>query len=46
MECSYKNRSHFENISKEKIRRHIFVVYVLIYPLLKLGEIGQIHYEF
>ena len=35
MECSYKNRSHWKNISKEKIRRHVFVVYVLIYPLSK-----------
>ena len=33
MECSYKNRSHWKNISKEKIRRHVFVVYVLNYPL-------------
>ena len=28
MECSYKNRSYCKNISKEKIRRHVFVVYV------------------
>ena len=37
MECSYKNRSHWKNISKEKFRRHVFVVYVLIYPLSKFG---------
>ena len=37
MECSYKNHSHCKNISKEKIRRHSFVVYVLIYPLSKFG---------
>ena len=36
MECSYKNRSQ-KNISKEKIHRHRFVVYVLIYPLSKFG---------
>ena len=47
MECSYKNRSHCENISKEKIRRQLFVVYVLIYPLSIFGlAIGQIPYEF
>ena len=34
---SYKNRSHWKNISKEKIRRHTFVVYVLIYPLSDLA---------
>ena len=27
-ECSYKNRSHWKNISKAKIRRHVFVVCV------------------
>ena len=27
----------WKNISKEKIRRHLFVVYVLIYPLSKFG---------
>ena len=37
MECSYKNRSHCKNISKEKFRRHVFVVHVLIYPLSKFG---------
>ena len=37
MECSNKNRSHGKNISKEKIRRHVFVVCVLIYPLWKFG---------
>ena len=37
MECSYKNHSRWKNISKEKIRRPIFVVYVLVYPLSKLG---------
>ena len=37
MECSCKNRSHCKNISKEKICRHVFVVYVLIYPLSKFG---------
>ena len=26
MECSYKNRSHWKDISKEKIRRQFFVV--------------------
>ena len=35
MECSYKNRSHWKNISQEKIRRQPLVVYVLIYPLSK-----------
>ena len=35
MECSYKNRSHSKNISKEKNCRHILAVYVLIYPLSK-----------
>ena len=34
-ECLYKNCSHWKNISKEKFRRHCFVVYVLIYPLSK-----------
>ena len=37
MECSYKNRSCWKNISKEKIRRLVFVVHVLIYPLSKFG---------
>ena len=37
MECSYKNRSHWKNISQEKIRRQSFIVYVLIYPLSKFG---------
>ena len=48
MESSYKNRSHWKKISKEEIRRHVFVVYVLIYPLhyQNLGAIGQIPYEF
>ena len=49
MECSYKNRSHCENISKEKIRRHVFVVYVLTYicnHCQNLEAIGQIPYEF
>ena len=27
----------WKNILKEKIRRHVFVVYVLIYPLSKFG---------
>ena len=36
MECSYKNRSHCKNISKEKFRRKVFVVFVLIYPMSKL----------
>ena len=35
--CLYKNRSHWKNLLKEKIFRHIFVVYVLIYPLSKFG---------
>ena len=35
MECWNKNRSHWTNILKEKIHRHPFVVYVLIYPLSK-----------
>ena len=33
-----KNHSHWKNISKEKICRHVFVVYVLIYPLSKFGS--------
>ena len=37
MECSYKNHSHCKNILKEKLFRHNFVVYVLIYPLSKFG---------
>ena len=37
MEFSYKNPSHCKNISKERIRKHVFVVYVLIYPLSKFG---------
>ena len=37
MECSYKNHSHCKNILKEKVFRHNFVVYVLIYPLSKFG---------
>ena len=37
MKCSYKNRSHGKNISKENIRGHVFVVFVLIYPLSKFG---------
>ena len=37
MECSYKNRTHCKKISKEKIRRQVFVVYVLIYLLSKFG---------
>ena len=32
MECSYKNRSHWKNIS-----RHVFVVHMLIHPLSKFG---------
>ena len=32
MECSYKNRSHWRNISKENIHRQVFAVYALIYP--------------
>ena len=36
-ERSYKNRSDWKNISKEKIRRQIFGVYVLINPLSKFG---------
>ena len=32
-----KNRSHWKNISKEKNRRYLFVVYVLICPLSKFG---------
>ena len=43
--CVYKNGFHWKNISKEKIRRHVFAVYVLIYPQ-NLGAIGQISYEF
>ena len=39
MEFSYQNHSHWKNISKEKIRGHFFVVYVLIYPLSKFGGI-------
>ena len=31
---------------ERKIRRHGFVVYVLIYPLSKFGGNRQIHYEF
>ena len=38
MECSYKNRSHWQIISTEKIRRHPYVVYVLIYPLKIWGQ--------
>ena len=37
MKYSYKSRSHWKNISKEKIRRQVFVVYLLIYPLSKFG---------
>ena len=33
--CFYKNRSHSKNIWKEKILRHSFVVYVLIYSVSK-----------
>ena len=37
MECSYKNRSHCKNIWKEKIRRHVFVVCVLLnLPTVKI----------
>ena len=36
-ECSYKNRYCWKNTAKEKIRRHVFVVYVSIYPLSKFG---------
>ena len=38
MKCLCKNRSHWKNISKEKIRTHFFVVYVLVYPLSKFGS--------
>ena len=37
MDCSYKNCSHWKNISKEKIRWQVVVFYVLIYPLSKFG---------
>ena len=37
MECSYKKGSHGKHISKENMRRYMFVVYVLIYPLSKFG---------
>ena len=40
MECLYKNCSHCKTISKENIRSHTFVAYVLIYPLLKFGGNG------
>ena len=33
-------------ISKQKLRRHVFVVYVLINPLSKFGTIRQNPYEF
>ena len=36
-ECSYKNRSRWKNTAKEKILRHVVVVYVSIYPLSKFG---------
>ena len=51
--CSYKNRSHCKYIPKEKIRRHVFVVYVLFWRFMcyvlsthcqNLGAIGQIPY--
>ena len=38
MECSYKNRPPWKNISKENICRHVFVIYVLMYPLSKFGR--------
>jgi len=37
VKCLYKNRSHWKSISKLTIRRHGFVVYMLIYPLSKFG---------
>ena len=39
-------RSRSEWQERKKIPRHLFVVYVLIYPLSKFGVIGQIPYEF
>ena len=33
-------------ISKQKLRRHVFVVYVLINPLSKFGTMRQNPYEF
>ena len=44
MECSYRNRSHWKNISKDTIRIHLFVVHVLIYPMSKFG--GNRIYKF
>ena len=35
MRCLYKNRSHCKNISKEKIRRYLFVVCVNL-PTVKI----------
>ena len=46
VESLYKNRSHWKNISKEKIRRRVFVAFVLITHCQNVGAMGQIPYEF
>ena len=46
VEWSYKYRSRRTNISKEKIRRHVFVVYMLTSDCLNLKANEQIPFEF